>query len=94
MITQRVRVITWTRDGFRRGQRGLLRLGFPVRFLLEQRNLAGEDVEPLLLRLCDERALVDREFRVVDERVRQVVVLRAQVLLLLLRCIQRRDWIG
>lgn len=88
-VIQRVRVIARSRNGLRSRQRGLLRLGFPVRFFLEQRDLTGEDIESLLLRLRDERTLVDRKFRVVDERVRQVVVLRPQVLFLLLD--MRRD---
>jgi hypothetical protein len=34
--------------------------GFRCEFLLQQRHLAREDVEPLLLHLRDERALIDR----------------------------------
>ena len=84
VVSQRVRVVTRTRDGLRRRQRRLLRLGFPMRFLLEQGHFAREYVESLLLRLRDERALVDRQLRIVDEWIRQVVVLRPQVLFLLL----------
>lgn len=84
-VIQRVRVVTRTRDGLRRRQRRLLRLGFPMRFLLEQGHFARENVESLLLRLRDECALVDCQFRIVDEWVRQVVVLRPQVLFLLLQ---------
>jgi hypothetical protein len=83
-VTQCVWVITWSCDGLGCWQCSLFRFGFSVRFLFEQGDLAREDVEPLLLGLRDECALVDREFRVVDERVRQVVVLRSQVLFLLL----------
>jgi hypothetical protein len=60
-----------------------------MRFLLEQRDFTGEDVKSLLLRLRDECALVDREFRVVNERVRQVVVFRPKILFLLLVYAQR-----
>lgn len=60
-----------------------------MRFLLEQRDFTREDVKSLLLRLRDECALVDREFRVVNERIRQVVVLRPEILFLLLVYAQR-----
>lgn len=60
-----------------------------MRFLLEQRDFTGEDVKSLLLRLRDKCALVDREFRVVNERVRQVVVFRPKILFLLLVYAQR-----
>jgi hypothetical protein len=72
----RVWVITWTRNRFRCRQNGLLRLGLPVRFLFEERDFAREHIEPLLFRLRDERPLVNRKFRVVDKRVRQIIILR------------------
>lgn len=50
--------------------------------VLEQRNLAGRHVEPLLLRLRKIRPLVDGEFRVINKGVVDVVVLGGQCLFL------------
>ena len=84
-----MRVITWARNRLRCWQDGLLRLGFPLRFLLEERDLARKYIEPLLFRLSDERPLVNRKLRVVDERVCQVIILRPQILLLLLLLLEK-----
>ena len=46
-----------------------------MRFLLEERDFAREEVESLLLRLRDKRALVNGKLSVVDERVCQGIVL-------------------
>ena len=73
-VVQCVRIIARPRDGFGRRQRRPLRLGFPMRFLLEQRDLAREHVEPLLFRLRDEGPLIDRQLRIVDERIGQIII--------------------
>ena len=74
LLLQRVRVVARPGDGLGRGERGALCAVPSVRFFLEQRDLAREDVEPLLFRLCDKGALVERELRVVDEGVGCVIV--------------------
>ena len=48
---------------------------------LEKSHLAGEI---LLFGLCNEHALVDFQFQIIDERIHQVAVLRSQVLFLFL----------
>lgn len=69
-VIERVWVVTRTRNRFRCWQYRLLGLGLLLRFLLEERDFARENIEPLLLRLRDKRPLVNRKFRVVDKRVR------------------------
>lgn len=51
-------------------------------FTLSSATLTGEEVKSLVLRLYTERVHVDRELRLVNERVRQVVILRPKVLLI------------
>ena len=59
--------------------------------VLEERNFPRRDVEALLLCLRKVCALVDGELRVVDEGISQVIVLRAQVLLLVGRTVSHED---
>ena len=59
--------------------------------VLEERNFPRGDVEALLLCLRKVCALVDGELRVVDEGISQVIVLRAQVLLLVGRTVSHAD---
>lgn len=50
--------------------------------VFEKRDLARGHIKALLFRLCEEGAFVDCEFRIVDERIVQVVILLSEVLLL------------
>ena len=51
-----------------------------ARFVLQEGNLAGGDVEAALLCLREKLAIVDGELRVVDERVVRVVVFLLEIL--------------
>lgn len=51
-----------------------------IRFIFEEGDLAGGDVEAALLCLCEKLAIVNGELRVVDEGVVGVIIFLLKVL--------------